>query len=579
MPKIKEIKASEILDSRGNPTVCVKVITESGIVGEARIPSGASTGSREALELRDGEKRYMGKGVLKAVFNVNNIISPKIMGMSVFDHLVIDDLMLELDGTENKSDLGANAILGVSLAVLKAAAKYAGKELYDYLGDDFSMPEATMNILNGGAHADNNLEIQEFMIITKNEYFKERLRMASEIFHNLKKILKEKGDITSVGDEGGFAPNLESNFEAFDLIIEAIVKAGYEPGKDVTLGMDVAASSFYDKEKRKYLIDKKELSTDEMIDYLVSIVDKYPIEILEDGLDENDWSGFKKLTQKIGDRVELVGDDLFVTNKKLLQKGIDEGVCNAILIKANQIGSVKETLETIMLAKENGYKTIISHRSGETTDTFIADFAVGLNLGQIKTGSLSRGERICKYNRLLEIEEEISWLSLLLYLRFFNVIIEHIIYSLEDNVAKNTDSFYLNKKNCGNLYWLLLNEKEVMLISFKGAKDSFFVGLSNISDNKKTKMALSKDIDSSNIIKEAKKRYEDFKDKGRWYNSSTTLVVRVVDDKPSIVLGEIRVSARGDFGSIGVSLSQKKRNELSLRHLSSFENLGSAYIR
>jgi len=408
MSKIKNIKASEILDSRGNPTVCVKVVTESGIVGEARIPSGASTGSREALELRDGGERYMGKGVLKAVSNVNDIIAPKLIGMDVKRHLFIDDLMLELDGTENKSNLGANAILGVSLAILKCAAKSEGKELYNYLGESFSLPEATMNILNGGAHADNNLEIQEFMIITKNDSFKERLRMASEIFHNLKKILKEKGDITSVGDEGGFAPNLESNFEAFDLIVEAIKKAGFEPGKDVTLGMDVAASSFYDKEKGKYLIDKRELSTDEMIEYLISIVDKYPIEILEDGLDENDWDGFKKLTEKIGNRVTLVGDDLFVTNKKILQRGIDEKVCNAILIKANQIGSFRETFETIMLAKANGYKTIISHRSGETTDTFIADLAVGLNLGQIKTGSLSRGERICKYNRLLEIEEEIS---------------------------------------------------------------------------------------------------------------------------------------------------------------------------
>ncbi len=409
MPYIKDIIGREILDSRGNPTVEVDVITQSGILGRASIPSGASTGEREALELRDNDKsRYLGKGVLKAVNNINSIIKSNLIGKDVRKQIEIDDLLIKLDGTENKENLGANAILGVSLAVLKAAANYEELPLYKYIGEGRRLPKPMMNILNGGAHANNNLDIQEFMIVPNKESFKENLRVGAEVFHSLKKILKEKGFVTSVGDEGGFAPSLANNEEALVLIMEAINSAGYKPGVDVSIALDVAASSFYQEDKQRYFFENRFFTTDELIDYYKVIVNRYPIISIEDALDENDWEGFKKLTEIMGDKVQLVGDDLFVTNKKLLEKGINSNVCNAILIKANQIGTISETIETINLAKNNNYKTILSHRSGETEDTFIADLAVGLNLGQIKTGSLSRGERICKYNQLLRIEEEIN---------------------------------------------------------------------------------------------------------------------------------------------------------------------------
>lgn len=403
--KINDIKGREILDSRGNPTVEVDVILENGVRGRAAVPSGASTGQREALELRDGEKRYNGLGVRKAVENVNTLIKEKLVGFKVENQALIDKALIELDGTKDKSRLGANAILGVSMACLKASAINVGKELYEYVGDGREIPIPMMNIINGGAHADNNLDFQEFMIIPQAETISERIRMGSEVFHSLKKILKSKDYSTGVGDEGGFAPNLSSNQEAFELIVEAIKKAGYEPKKDVLLGIDVAASEFYNN--GKYLVDNKELSSDELIEFYEELINKYPIVSIEDPVDENDWDGFKKITERLGDKIQLVGDDLFVTNKIYLQKGIDMQAGNAILIKANQIGTITETIETIEIAKDNGYKTIISHRSGETEDTTIADLAVGLGLGQIKTGSLSRTDRICKYNRLLRIEEEI----------------------------------------------------------------------------------------------------------------------------------------------------------------------------
>ena len=403
---IADIKAREILDSRGNPTVEVDCILEDGSLGRASVPSGASTGSNEALELRDGDDRYLGLGVLKAVGNVNNIIKPALVGKEVSDIRNIDDIMLELDGTENKSKLGANAILGVSLACLKASAVSKGDSLYKYVGRGTNLPICMMNILNGGCHADNNLDFQEFMIMPKASSIKERIRIGSEVFHTLKKILKEKGYHTGVGDEGGFAPDLSGNYEALDLICEAIKKAGYIPGKDVYLALDVAASEIY--KDGFYTIDGKKYNVDELITYYVDLVKKYPIVSIEDPVWEEDFEGFKKVTDVLGKDVQLVGDDLFVTNIKYLQKGVEMGAGNAILLKANQIGTVSEMIDTVNYAKNNGYKTIISHRSGETDDTFIAHFAVGLDIGQIKTGSMSRMDRICKYNELIRIEEELS---------------------------------------------------------------------------------------------------------------------------------------------------------------------------
>ena len=409
--KIKNVIGREILDSRGNPTVEVDVILENGIIGRAAVPSGASTGEREALELRDGSERYMGKGVLKAVANVNGPLKDLVVGMDVENQKAIDYAMIHLDGTETKAKLGANAILGVSMAALKASASNAGKPLYQDIGNGKMLPTPMMNIINGGAHADNKVDFQEFMIIPKRDTFKERLRVGAEVFHNLKKVLKEKGLSTAVGDEGGFAPDLQSNEEGFELIIEAIKKAGYIPGIDVCLGIDVAASEFYDKNLKKYKFHwstGEEFSTDELIAFYERLVNKYPIISIEDPVDENDWEGFTKITEKLGAKIQLVGDDLFVTNKKCLQMGIDKKAGNSILLKVNQIGTITETLETVELAHKNGYTTVLSHRSGETEDTTIADLSVGLNLGQIKTGSLSRTDRICKYNQLLRIEEEIE---------------------------------------------------------------------------------------------------------------------------------------------------------------------------
>ncbi len=405
MSKIKNIYAREILDSRGNPTVEVELTLESGIKSMASVPSGASTGKREALELRDNDQnRYHGKGVLKAVNNVNNIIAPLLVGMEVSSQREIDNIMIEKDGTENKEVLGANAILGVSLAVLKAAAQEKGIELYEYLGTDYSMPRCMMNILNGGAHASNELDFQEFMIVPNKNEYKENLRMGSEIFNTLKSVLKEKNLLCGVGDEGGFAPNINTTREALDLIKESVEKSGYVFGKDVNIALDVAASEFYDN--GIYTLEGKEVTSTELIDYYKDLIKDYPIISIEDGLDEEDYEGWKLLTKELGD-IQIVGDDLFVTNKKLLQMGIDMGIANAILIKLNQIGTVTETLDTIKLAKDNNYNTIISHRSGETDDSYIADFAVGLSAGQLKTGSLSRGERTSKYNRLLRIEERL----------------------------------------------------------------------------------------------------------------------------------------------------------------------------
>lgn len=406
--KIKNVIGREILDSRGNPTVEVDVILENGMMARAAVPSGASTGEREALELRDGDKsRFMGKGVLKAVENVNTVIRDRVVGMEVEDQRAIDNAMIELDGTETKSKLGANAILGVSMACLKAAAMNADKPLYAYVGNGTTLPVPMMNIINGGAHADNSLDFQEYMIIPQADTIHERVRIGSEVFHNLKNVLKEHGYATGVGDEGGFAPDLKSNKEGFALIMEAINRAGYTD-KDVKLGIDVAASEFYKDGKYVLAGEGVSLTTDELIEYYKDLISKYPIITIEDPVDENDWEGFTKVTQEIGDKVQLVGDDLFVTNKKYLQKGIDNHAGNAILIKVNQIGTISETIDTINLAKENGYNTVISHRSGETEDTTIADLAVGLDLGQIKTGSMSRTDRMCKYNQLLRIEEELS---------------------------------------------------------------------------------------------------------------------------------------------------------------------------
>ena len=405
--KIRDIKAREILDSRGNPTVEVDVILENGVLGRACVPSGASTGSREALELRDGGSRYLGKGVLTAVNNVNTVIREKLIGLESSDQALIDKTMIELDGTPNKSKLGANAVLGVSMANFKASAIDAKKPLYRYFGEGTNIPRPMMNIINGGAHADNSLDFQEYMIIPIRNTMKETLQVASEVFHTLKGILKARGLATSVGDEGGFAPNLKSNEEGFMLIMEAINKAGYVPGVDVKLAIDVAASEFYQDGKYNLVGENRVLTTEELIDYYEELVNKYPIISIEDPVYENDWEGFNLITTRLGNRIQLVGDDLFVTNKEYLQKGIENKAGNAILLKVNQIGTLTETFETIELARAYNYKTVISHRSGENEDTLIADMAVGLNLGQIKTGSISRTDRICKYNQLLRIEEEI----------------------------------------------------------------------------------------------------------------------------------------------------------------------------
>lgn len=404
--KIIDVKAMEILDSRGFPTVSVKMTFDGGFVTVASVPSGASTGSNEALELRDKDpNRYLGKGVLKAVSNVNEVIKPAIINQDFKDVASLDAVLKDLDGTLNKSKLGANAILPVSLAFIKGLALGSGKELYEYFeNSDCKMPTCMLNILNGGMHAFNNVDIQEFMIVPQRGRMQDQLRIASEVFHNLKKILEEKGYSSAVGDEGGFAPNLGSNKEALDLIVTAITKAGYKPGEDVALALDVAATSLY--QDGKYKIDGKLLDFDELMAYYKMLIDEYPIISIEDPLYEEDFEGFAKMGKMFD--IQIVGDDLFTTNPVLLQKGIDMQAANAILIKANQIGSVSETIEAINLAKANNYNIVISHRSGETLDTFIADFAVGLGIPMIKTGSISRGERICKYNRLLEIEEELQ---------------------------------------------------------------------------------------------------------------------------------------------------------------------------
>ncbi|MFG6120493.1 phosphopyruvate hydratase [Thalassobacillus sp. B23F22_16] len=411
MPYITDVYAREVLDSRGNPTIEVEVYTESGAFGSALVPSGASTGEYEAVELRDGDKdRYLGKGVQQAVENVNEKIGPELLGLDVTQQVVIDSLMMELDGTENKGKLGANAILGVSMAVAHAAADFVGLPLYKYLGG-FSaktLPTPMMNILNGGEHADNNVDIQEFMVMPVGAPdFREALRMGAEIFHSLKKVLKEKGYNTGVGDEGGFAPNLQSNEEALSTIIEAIEAAGYKPDEQVKLAMDVAASEVYEDGKYNLKGEGVVRTSEEMVDWYEEMINKYPIVSIEDGLDENDWEGFKMLTDRIGDRVQLVGDDLFVTNTKKLSRGIEEGIGNSILVKVNQIGTLTETFEAIEMAKKAGYTAVISHRSGETEDATIADIAVATNAGQIKTGAPSRTDRVAKYNQLLRIEDQL----------------------------------------------------------------------------------------------------------------------------------------------------------------------------
>lgn len=414
MPIIKEVYAREVIDSRGNPTVEVEIYTESDGFGRAIVPSGASTGEHEAVELRDGDKkRFGGKGVLKAVSNVNEIIGPEIIGMNVFDQVAIDQFMIELDGSDNKGRLGANAILGVSLACAKAAADLSGLSLYNYLGgfNAKELPTPMMNILNGGAHADWCTDIQEFMIMPVGApTFKEAVRMGAEIFHSLKGVLKAKGYNTSVGDEGGYAPKLNSNEEAIELILEAIKLANYVPGKDVFIAMDVASSEFYNEETKKYVLksEGKELSSLEMVEYYKYLCEKYPIISIEDGLDENDWDGWRVLTEELGHEVQLVGDDFFVTNTKRLSRGIELGLANSILIKVNQIGTLTETFEAVQMAQKAGYTAVISHRSGETEDTTIADIAVALNAGQIKTGSMSRTDRVAKYNQLLRIEDELG---------------------------------------------------------------------------------------------------------------------------------------------------------------------------
>ena len=414
MPYIIDVYAREVLDSRGNPTVEVEVTTESGAFGRAIVPSGASTGEHEAVELRDGDKnRYLGKGVQKAVENVNEVIAPEIQGYDVSQQILIDKKMIELDGTPNKGKLGANAILAVSMACARAAADYYGLPLYQYFGgfNAHQLPTPMMNILNGGAHADWCIDIQEIMIMPVGaKTFKEALRMGAEVFHSLKKVLKCKGCNTAVGDEGGYAPNLSSNEEAIEAVVEAIKKAGYTPGKDLYLALDVASSEFYNPHTKQYILksENKTLDAGGMIKFYEELIKKYPIISIEDGLDQSDWEGWKVLTQKLGGKVQLVGDDLFVTNTNLLSRGIKEHVANAILIKVNQIGTLSETFAAIEMAKRAGYTAVVSHRSGESEDTTIADIAVGLNAGQIKTGSLSRSDRIAKYNRLLRIEDELG---------------------------------------------------------------------------------------------------------------------------------------------------------------------------
>ena len=415
MSSILDIRAREILDSRGNPTVEVEVLTESGSFGRAAVPSGASTGKYEAVELRDGDKsRFLGKGVLQACENIEEKIRENLIGEDVFDQRYIDELMIDLDGTDNKGKIGANAILGVSLAVAKAAAEEAGQSLYRYVGgvNAHVMPVPMMNILNGGSHADNSIDFQEFMIVPLGaDTFSEALRMGVETFHHLKKVLSSKGYSTNVGDEGGFAPNIKSNKEAIEIVLKSIESAGYRPGEDIMIAMDAAASEFYNEEKKLYTFhksDNRSLTSDDMIAYWEEWVNQYPIFSIEDGLHEDDWSAWTKLTQRLGSKVQLVGDDLFVTNTKRLQRGIEEGAANSILIKVNQIGSLTETIDAVNLATRHAMTSVMSHRSGETEDTTIADLAVALNTGQIKTGSASRSDRIAKYNQLLRIEEELA---------------------------------------------------------------------------------------------------------------------------------------------------------------------------
>ena len=413
--KIKKVKAREILDSRGNPTIEVDIYLTGGIMGRAAVPSGASTGEHEAVELRDGDKnRYKGKGVLKAIKNIDEIIFPALEGWDVLDQAAIDRAMIELDGTPGKSKLGANAILGVSLAAAKAGAAYTGLPLYRYLGGvgAVELPVPMLNILNGGSHAGNSVDLQEFMIMpTGAANFREGLRMSSEIFHTLKSVLKDKGYSTGVGDEGGFAPDLKSDEEALELIEIAIEEANYEPGKDVFIALDPAATEFFDTKKGKYIFEKstgEELTSAEMVGFYAKLVDKFSIISIEDGLAEDDWEGWKLMTEKLGDRIQIMGDDLYVTNPERFRKGLDMGITNSILIKLNQIGTLSETIETINMAQRNNCTAVVSHRSGETEDTFIADLSVGLCTGQIKTGSACRSERVAKYNRLLEIEEELG---------------------------------------------------------------------------------------------------------------------------------------------------------------------------
>jgi enolase len=414
MTTIVDVFGREILDSRGNPTVEVDVVLESGILGRAAVPSGASTGEHEAVELRDGDKeRYMGKGVLDAVKNINDIIAEAVIGEDATDQVMIDRIMLDLDGTPNKSKLGANAILGVSLAVCKAAAEALGLPLYRYIGGTNAkvLPVPMMNILNGGSHADNNVDLQEFMVMPAGaECFAEALRMGAEVFHNLKSVLKAKNYNTSVGDEGGFAPDLKSNEEALQVIMEAIEKAGYKAGKEIFIALDPASSEFFDTGKNKYILasENRELTPSEMVDYYAKLVKTYPIISIEDGMAEDDWDGWKEMTDKLGNDIQIVGDDLFVTNTERLKRGIDTGVANSILIKLNQIGTLTETLDAIEMAKTAGYTAVVSHRSGETEDNTISDVVVAVNAGQIKTGSACRTDRICKYNQLLRIEEELG---------------------------------------------------------------------------------------------------------------------------------------------------------------------------
>ncbi|MBO6661918.1 MULTISPECIES: phosphopyruvate hydratase [Roseivirga] len=415
MSLIESVHARQILDSRGNPTIEVDVVTENGVLGRAAVPSGASTGAHEAVELRDGDKsKYLGKGVTKAVQNVNDVLAAEIIGFSVFEQNLIDKIMLEADGTPNKGNLGANAILGVSLAVAKAAAAELGLPLYRYVGgvSANTLPVPMMNIINGGSHADNSIDFQEFMIMpVGGRSFSESIRMGAEVFHHLKKVLSERGLATNVGDEGGFAPNLGSDDEALEVISLAVTNAGYKVGEDIVYALDVASSEFYLEDENVYYFKDstgKKLSPVEMADYLAGLAEKYPIVSIEDGMFEDDWEGWKALTEKIGDKVQLVGDDLFVTNVERLQKGIDNGIANSILIKVNQIGTLTETIAAVNLAKTNGYTAVMSHRSGETEDNTIADLAVALNTGQIKTGSASRSDRMAKYNQLIRIEEELG---------------------------------------------------------------------------------------------------------------------------------------------------------------------------